>query len=285
METTFEKRGYLLEDFRLFHLRSDGMDDVDFHYHDFHKLVLILSGGGAYVVEGRRYLLQPGDIVLVGRGCIHRPEIGTGAAYERVIVYVSDAYLQSHTIHNWNPSVLFSECNGHVLRLKTEDFAAMRSEFATLERELGTPSPDAILMSRCHFMCILLSIYRHTIGEGSSVTLPAEPGDSKILAILHYLNDHITEDISIDQLSERFFISKFHMMRRFRQEAGMPIHAYLSDKRLFLARDLIAHGMSATEACYQSGFRSYSSFSRAYQKRFHVTPTGRISLYTGEVKD
>ena len=40
METTFEKRGYLLEDFRLFHLRSDGVEDVDFHYHDFHKIII-----------------------------------------------------------------------------------------------------------------------------------------------------------------------------------------------------------------------------------------------------
>lgn len=285
METTFEKRGYLLEDFRLFHLRSDGVEDVDFHYHDFHKLVLILSGGGAYAVEGRRYLLQPGDIVLVGRGSIHRPEIGSGTAYERVIVYISDAYLQSHTVHGWNPSVLFTECESHVLRLKAEDFSVMCSELNALERELSLSSPDAVLMSRCRFMCILLSIYRLLDSDNRSSTLPAEPGDEKILAILHYLNDHITEDISIDHLSERFFISKFHMMRRFRQEAGMPIHAYLNDKRLFLARDLIARGSSATEACYQSGFRSYSSFSRAYQKRFRVTPTGRIGLYTGEIND
>jgi len=261
------------------------VENVDFHYHDFHKLVLILSGSGAYVVEGRRYLLQPGDVVLVSRGSIHRPEIGKGSNYERAIFYISDEYLKGHAIGQWNPSLLFEECNSHVLRLTPDVHEAVRRDLALLEAELGSASPDSVLLSRCRFMCMLLSLYRLTIGGQQTTPLPAEPGDEKVIAIIHYLNDHITEDISIDRLSELFYISKYHMMRRFRQEAGMPIHVYLNDKRLFMARDLISKGISATEACYQSGFKSYSAFSRAYQKRFQVTPTGRVSLYTGEISD
>ena len=285
MESEFAKRGYLLEDFRLFHIRSSSLKDVDFHYHDFHKLVLVLSGSGAYSVEGRRYLLQPGDLVLVGRGCIHRPEIGNGCAYERVIIYISDDYLVSHALDGWNPAAVFTDCSSHVLRLQEEELAWAKKELAVLEREVCRPEPDSVLMSRCRIMCVLIQLYRLMCSGNRRLGLPAEPGDEKVLAILRYLNDHITEDIRIDQLSELFFISKFHMMRRFREETGMPIHAYLSDKRLFLARDLISKGYSATEACYQSGFKSYSSFSRAYQKRFHVTPTGRIGLYTGDIKE
>ena len=62
----YEKRGYLLENFRLFHLRSQGGAEVDYHYHEFCKLLLLVSGTGGYTVEGRRYVLQPGDIVLFG---------------------------------------------------------------------------------------------------------------------------------------------------------------------------------------------------------------------------
>jgi len=66
-------------------------------------------------------------------------------------------------------------------------------------------------------------------------------------------------------------------MRRFRQETGFTIHTYLLQRRLLAARQLIERGMRATEACYRSGFRSYSSFTRAYNKHFGTTPTGRIS--------
>ena len=57
--TDYEKRGYLLENFRLFHLRTQGDSPVNYHYHEFCKLVLLVSGTGSYTVGDRRYLLQP----------------------------------------------------------------------------------------------------------------------------------------------------------------------------------------------------------------------------------
>ena len=62
------KRGYLLEDFRLFHLRGAQGVKAEYHYHEFCKLLLLVSGRGGYVVDGQRYLLQPGDVVLIGAG-------------------------------------------------------------------------------------------------------------------------------------------------------------------------------------------------------------------------
>ena len=92
-EWNYEKRGYLLEDFRLFHLRSALKEDTAFHYHEFHKLVFFLSGRGNYIVEGRSYALKPYDIVLVQRGAIHKAEIAADATYERVILYISPEFL------------------------------------------------------------------------------------------------------------------------------------------------------------------------------------------------
>ena len=59
------KRGYLLENFRLFHLKSRGGAQVEYHYHEFCKILLLLQGSGGYYVDGQRYLLQPGDILLL----------------------------------------------------------------------------------------------------------------------------------------------------------------------------------------------------------------------------
>jgi AraC-like DNA-binding protein len=80
----------------------------------------------------------------------------------------------------------------------------------------------------------------------------------------------------MDALAERFYISKFHMMRAFRKETGSTIYMYLTQKRLMLARERMDEGMSATEACYACGFGSYSSFTRAYRKYYGSTPTGRV---------
>lgn len=74
MEQNYVQRGYLHEDFRLFHLRGAMEESVDWHYHTFHKIIEFLGGESGYGVEGKQYLLQPGDLVLVPQGCIHRPE-------------------------------------------------------------------------------------------------------------------------------------------------------------------------------------------------------------------
>ena len=92
---------------------------------------------------------------------------------------------------------------------------------------------------------------------------------------MKYIDQHLTEEISIEQLAEQCYLSKFHMMRLFRQETGQSIYEYLTLKRLLKARELIVQGESATESCYSVGFRSYSSFTRSYAKYFGSTPTGR----------
>ena len=61
------KRGYLNEDFRLFHLKDSRAQKLDYHYHEFDKLILVLGGKVSYVVEGVTYFLQPWDLLLVQR--------------------------------------------------------------------------------------------------------------------------------------------------------------------------------------------------------------------------
>ena len=94
MEQNYVQRGYLHEDFRLFHLRGAMEESVDWHYHTFHKIIEFLGGESGYGVEGKQYLLQPGDLVLVPQGCIHRPEAEPNAPYERRILYLSPEFLR-----------------------------------------------------------------------------------------------------------------------------------------------------------------------------------------------
>ena len=89
---------------------------------------------------------------------------------------------------------------------------------------------------------------------------------------MQYLSLHLTEELRIDDLAARFYISKYHMMRRFKEETGYTIHNYVVTKRLMLAREKIADGMPVGEACYACGFGEYSAFARAYKKQFSVSP-------------
>ena len=275
MELDYESRGYLLDDFRLFHLSDAQGTRVDFHYHEFCKLLLLRSGSGGYVAEGRRYALETGDIVLIGHHCVHRPEFQPGVPYERMIIYISPEFLRSRSTADCDLLEIFSGEPGHVLRLEEQDRRQIFRLASRLEQEMSAGDYGSRILSGGLLLHLLVEIGRARRTSPREIPAPPLTENSRVADILAYLDAHLTEDLSIDALAEEFYVSKYHMMRLFRQETGQTIHGYLLDKRLLHARSLIARGLSATESCFRSGFRSYSSFTRAYGRRFGTTPTGR----------
>lgn len=273
--TNYQKKGYLTEDYRLFHLRSDSGTRPEFHYHEFCKILMLVSGSGGYTVDGRRYALQSGDIVLVGSHSVHRPEFEPGAAYERIILYISPEFLHRVSVPDCDLTECFSPERGHVLRTEEPERKKLFALAASLEREMAGEDYGRVLLCHGALLRLLVHIGRSLRRSDAPQPGPVTPGNERVVAIVRYLDRHLGEDISIDDLTERFYLSKYHMMRLFRRETGSTIHGYLTERRLDLARELMAGGMSATDACYRAGFRSYCSFTRAYGKRFGSTPTGR----------
>ena len=277
----YEKRGYLLENFRLFHLRSEQGETVDYHYHEFCKLLLLVSGKGNYVVDGQRYRLQPGDAVLIDSRSVHRPELEAGTAYERIIIYIAPEFLEKASTEDCNLTEIFSTRRGPILRMKESRRRRVFTMAAELEEELSTDAYGREILSSSALLRLLVELGRSLRQTDSQKPEPVMPNNPRVLEIMRYIEEHLAEDLDIDDLAEIFYISKYHMMRLFHREVGTTIHAYLSQRRLLHARELIGKGMRATEACYRSGFRSYSSFTRSYSKYFGTTPTGRIDTAHG----
>ena len=270
------KRGFLLENFRLFHLKSRGGTQVEYHYHEFCKILLLLQGSGGYYVDGQRYLLQSGDIVLLDAHSIHRPELDAEETYERIILYISPEYLQRQSSGDCNLRSVFSGEKGHVLRLPQERRQQIFRIAATLERDLAQEAFGREILSNAGLLRLLVEIGRNREGTETDLPSPVMPRNGRIVEILRYIDQHLAEDLDAEVIAKAFFISKYHMMRQFRQETGTTVHLYITQKRLVKARELMDGGMRATEACYRCGWRSYSSFTRAYNKHLGTTPTGRM---------
>lgn len=269
----YEKKGYLLEDFRLFHLRGAQGVKAEYHYHEFCKLLLLVSGSGGYSVEGQRYSLQSGDIVLVGSRAVHRPEFSPDAPYERIIVYIDPEFLRQASTADCDLAEIFSGKWGHVLRANNSH--RLFTLAGALEKTLSGAEYGRVILSTGALLRLLVEIGRELRRSENQLPSPVQPTDDRVLGIIEHIHAHLTEDLSIDQLAELFFLSKYHMMRLFRAETGQSIYGYITHQRLTCARDLISGGMAATEAAFRSGFGSYSSFTRAYAKQFGTTPTGR----------
>ena len=277
------KRGYLLENFRLFHLKSKGGTQTEYHYHEFCKVLLLIQGSGGYFVDGQRYFLQSGDIVLLDAHSIHRPELDADAPYERIILYISPEYLQRQSTAACSLRSVFSGEKGHVLRLSGERKQKIFHLAAQLERDLEGDFFGRDVLSSAGLLRLLVEIGRNRNHPETTGLSPVMPQDKRIAEILRYIDAHLSEDLDAESIAKAFFVSKFHMMRQFRRETGTTVHLYITQKRLVKARELMDSGMRATEACYRCGWRSYSSFTRAYGKHLGTTPTGRLD--TGSARD
>lgn len=270
MEQNYVQRGYLHEDFRLFHLRGAMEESVDWHYHTFHKIIEFLGGESGYGVEGKQYLLQPGDLVLVPQGCIHRPEAEPNAPYERRILYLSPEFLR-RAGGSCDLAACFDRAREEFRFVVHPADGTGGAQLAALEHAEREDAFGRELLAQSLLFQFLIGLNRAMADDLLQYAKPAAY-DRKIESILRYLSEHLTEPVSIDDLAARFFVSKYHMMRQFRAQTGYTIHGYLTGKRLMRARAMIAAGTPVLQASEESGFGDYSAFLRAYRKQFGAAP-------------
>lgn len=270
----FNRAGYLEENYHYFHLRDTAGQERDFHFHEFDKVVVLLSGHVDYTVEDITYALKPWDVLLVKHHTIHKALIDKTEPYDRVIIYLDGKYFDRIM-----PNAGLMDCfekadkdgrqritpdDGQQERLAAalEDYeAAMRDE------ELGAEAIRDTQMVK--FLVLINRIY----ASGSAAPDRAEATrDLKIGAVLSYINENLGRELSVDELAEQAYLSRYHFMRLFKAQTGSTVHAYVRQKRLLYAARLIREGESAARAAAESGFSDYSAFHRAFRECFGISP-------------
>ena len=271
----YEQKGYLDQDFKFFHIKNHEKLDIPYHYHDFHKLILILDGNVKYYIEGLEYDLMPFDFVLVNRFLIHKPEIiseGNSKVYDRIILYLSDDFLgRFELLDSFDKA---KELKSYVVRFPANISADIFNMFEIVEEDEKKQDSEYAgkLTTRLDLMKALIAFNKACISEDFGFK-PEARYNRKIIEIIEYIGNNLNKDLSIDLLADRFYMSKYHMMRTFKNETGYSIHQYISEKRILLARSYIMGGMPATSACIECGFRDYSSFSRAFKNQLGIMPS------------
>lgn len=265
-----EKTGYLKEDFRLFHINDQTKKDFSYHYHDFHKIIVFISGKVTYHIEGKAYHLKPRDILLVSQGAIHKPEIDPSVPYERYIFWIRD------DLSCQELNTCFQKANDRSFNLVRADSALqerLKDLLPEIEQTLQNKHFGDTVLRNALFTQFMIYINRIFLRTSSSPDKKTYSSDTQVEQLLKYINRNLSENLSIDQLANRFFFSKYHMMRKFKNETGYTIHNYITSKRLLMARSLISQGMPVMKAAQTSGFHDYTTFVRAYKKQFGKAPS------------
>lgn len=266
------REGYLHENYHYFHLRDTAGQERDFHFHDFSKIVILLSGRVDYTVENVTYHLRPWDILLVKHHTIHKAVIDKTQAYERVILYLDSGFAQ-RTLPESGLMECFETADSkhwHLLTPDKQERRALSEILMKLEQSLNDTRFASHAMSDTLLLQGLILINR--IRSGSPLPQKEVARDPKIAATLSYIHENLSRELPVGHLAERVFLSKYHFMRLFKAETGITVHAYIRQERLMGAARLIREGTPAAKAAAESGFSDYSAFHRAFRDVFDTSP-------------
>ncbi len=272
---TYEKTGYLYQHYKLFHLNDSVSKEYMYHYHDFDKIIFFINGKADYIVEGKKYILEPYDFILVNRNEIHKPVVDFSVPYERIILYIDHSFIEQYKGKDYNLTRCFEKTYEEKTNVVRFPAVITRQLFETLNRmeENGREQAYAEeLYGEILFLEFMIQINRACLFNQYAYHHTAKY-NKKVIDILQYINENLSKDLSIDILSERFYMSKYHMMRQFKEETGYSIHQYISEKRILAAKTMILHGMPATVAAMECGFKDYSTFARAFKKKTGSMPS------------
>ena len=265
-----EKTGYLEQDFRLFHIKDQTKREFSYHYHDFHKVIIFLSGKAAYHIEGKSYYLKPWDILLVNRHAIHKPEIDFSVPYERFVLWIRDDIKSTELLRCFQKAI---DRSYNLIRLDSDTQEKLKQLLYELEAALKDAKFGSNLLGSALFTQFMVYVNRIFLEKQYIYDAHSYSSDSQIEELLRYINRNLTEDLSIETLARKYYLSKYHMMRKFKEETGYTIHNYIISKRLLLARTKISEGTPIMKTAQLSGFSDYTTFSRAYKKQFGTAPS------------
>ena len=267
---TYSREGYLEENYHYFHLRDTAGQERDFHFHEFDKIVLLLSGRVEYAVEESAYDLRPWDILLVKHHAIHKAMIDKSEPYERIILYLDGSYY-NQLLPEARLTDCFDEADRRGEYRLVPDEGQKRELEETLqafERAQRDKRFGSETLRDTYIVQLLVQI-----GRISPVPEPEEKRyDPKIRETLSYINEHLGEELSVGELAEQVYLSRYHFMRLFKAQTGETVHAYVRQKRLLYAARLIREGVPANRAAVDAGFTDYSAFYRAFRQCFGVSP-------------
>ena len=271
-----DKRGYLDQGFRLFHLKDTLAQKLQPHYHEFDKIILPLGGRVTYVVEGVAYFLKPWDMLLVQHNLIHRVAIDPEEPYERIVIWLGREWMASRS----DPGEPLDACfettrrqGFHLLRTDGDRRLFYMQKIQQLEEALRSTEFGAGRMADTLCQQLLIGVNRDMLRYPTArEERDSYRVDPKMEEVLRYIAAHLEEPLSVDLLAREFYLSRYYLMHRFKAVTGYTVHQYISQKRLLRAGELIREGVPVMKAAEQAGFREYSTFLRAFQNTFRMSP-------------
>ncbi len=243
------------------------------HSHEFYEIFIHLSGGRHYLVNRQTQELATGTVMLIRpyemHGHIFEGELRD---YSRAYAYFTEDYLKVLSRDMLSFPQMIEECvdTGTAFFTLPEP---MLSQAMVLLRQVqgnhGQRTPVKQLEDMALLTQFLLTVLTGIQPEKAEL---APQQDTDILQVVSYINEHCFENLTVEELSQQFHLSRSHLSHRFMQCTGRGVYEYILYRRITRARQLIDRDEPLTEIAYACGFGDYSCFLRNFKKLVGCSP-------------
>lgn len=264
-------------DYMAHYENSPRMWSQGLHAHDYYEIYVHLEGGHHYCVDDQVYELKPNQLLLIPplhmHGLVCERDL---VDYERCYLYLSPEMIHKCDLDRINlseflDSSIKKRCT--LSDLSLSEATVCKENMQSIEKfSIENINKE----KKIHFEIyskifeILQIVCDHIkISSANDVYIP---GDNPTVEILHYINEHFTENISIEDISHKFNMSESSISHKFKKYANKSIYEYILYKRIIMAKELMYSDLSLTEIAFKCGFYDYSNFLRVFIKQTNKTP-------------
>jgi len=256
--------------FKSSYSRSTEPYAIDLHHHDFYEIYYFISGQVEYRVEGKTYQLQPGDLLLINPWEFHQGVVTPGIPYERRVLWIDRTYLAQFNEGSADLTACFDAAVENLLRPTKAQQEVINHLLELLRLENESTDFGNHFYAQGVFLQLMVEINRMARSSAHQKE-PIKSGEL-VSQVVAYIASHYQEPLTLQSLSDVFFVSKYYLSHEFSRKVGTSVYRYVLLRRLLAAREMIAAGSSPSEASQQCGFRDYANFYRMFRAEYGITP-------------
>lgn len=230
------------------------------HYHTQYELFFLIRGNIRFALNGKQNEIKPQTLLLIKPGENHQSIVDPDTDYERIVINFSRKDVSSSLYDELADKPSAYDLSG-------TDLAQL---FYRMDEMTGKYQNETLLheMLKCNLTEILLLLcYQDNKVQEMEVI------DQSLSNVLKFIDEHLVDIETEDDISRALFLSKSSIEKLFRQHIGVPIMTYVRHKKCIVARDLISSGAKPSKIYQTCGFKDYSTFYRIYTKCFAETPS------------
>ena len=244
-------------------------DDFSFksHSHNMVEIYYFLRGNARFVVEGNIFPLERGNVLVMASGQTHNLLLEPSVAYERMALLIDTAATPPE--YDNLSDQIYKGAN--LFALDKREQIWFEESFLTI-----TKSPEDM---QKHLIFSFASMVFGMLSNKLTRLPETKIEDDMIKKTINYINKNLSNELSLEIISNALYCSRVTLNRKFREIMGCTVWEYVIRRRIYSARQrLFLHG-DITDAYQKSGFNDYSSFFRAYKKIIGTSPSEDLKKY------